>query len=165
MKHILAAVLIALAAPAYAEGWHFEASLEGGAEFWTFTNEDGDVSPRRIRGNEVWITRTDEVNDLGPGGRCDFNNCSVAVQLEGHSPEVGARVEITFSNGEALAFDARGRDVIFDNFSTAGMGATNMFVENIRAAEWVEINFGGRQHRFNLAGSSRALDAIHPYLR
>lgn len=164
MKHLLAAVLIALAAPAHADGWYFEASLEGGAEFWTFTNANGDVSPRRTRGNEIWITRTDEVNALGPNGSCDFNNCSVAVMLDGHGPETGERVEITFSNGEALSFHARGGDMIFDNFSTAGMGATNVFVENIRAAAWVDISFGGKQYRFNLAGSSKALDAIRPYL-
>ena len=45
------------------------------------------------------------------------------------------------------------------------MGATNRFVQNIRAAEWVEISFGGRSHRFSLAGSSNALDAIQSYLR
>lgn len=164
MKHLLAAALITLAVPAHADGWYFEASLEGGATFWTFTNASGDVSPRRTRGNEIWITRTDEVNALGPNGSCDFNNCSVAVMLDGHGPEAGERVEITFSNGETLSFDARGGDMIFDNFSTTGMGATNTFVENIRSAAWVDISFGGNQHRFSLAGSSKALDAIRPYL-
>jgi hypothetical protein len=164
MKHLLAAALIALAVPAHADGWYFEASIEGRAAFWTFTNETGDVSPRRTIGNEIWITRTDEVNALGPNGSCDFENCSVAVMLDGHSPKTGERVVITFSNGEALTLDARGGDMIFDNFSTTGMGATNTFVEHIRAAAWVDIDFGGKQHRFNLAGSSNALDAIRPYL-
>lgn len=164
MKRRLAAALIVLAIPVHADGWYFEASLEGGAEFWTFTNESGDASPRRTRGNEIWINRTDEVNALGPNGRCDFDNCSVTVLLNGHGPEAGERVAITFSNGEMMTFDARSGDVIFDNFSRARMGATNTFVENIRAAAWVEIGFTGKQHRFSLAESSTALDPIHPYL-
>lgn len=164
MKFALTAALLAMASPALAEGWYFEASLEGGAEFWTFTNETGDVSPRREMGDEIWITRTDQVNDLGPGGTCDFNNCSVSVMLGGVGPEAGQQVQIRFSNGEDLAFSARGGEILFDNFSTAGMSATNQFVANIRAAEWVEINFGGRSHRFSLAESAKALDAIQPYL-
>lgn len=164
MKHLLAAVVVAFAIPAYAEGWYFETSLEGGAEYWTYTNENGDVSPRRTRGNEIWITRTDEINVLGQNGGCDFDNCSVTVLLAGHGPKARQRVEIIFSSGEKLAFDARGGDLIFDNFAAAGMEATNTFVENIRAAAWVDISFGGQQHRFSLAGSSTALDAIRPYL-
>ncbi|MBK4218098.1 hypothetical protein JJJ17_19400 [Paracoccus caeni] len=50
------------------------------------------------------------------------------------------------------------------NYSTAGMGPTNLFDHNLRRAAWVEIGFGGMQHRFNLAGSAAALDAIKPYL-
>lgn len=165
MKAVLVAALIALAPPAVAEGWYFEASLEGGAEFWTFTNANGDVSPRRVRGDEIWITRSDEVNSLGPDGSCDFNNCSVTATLGGNSPAAGDQVLIKFSNGEALDFTARGGEVLFDNYATAGMGATNRFVQNIRAAEWVEIAFSGRSHRFSLAGSSKALDAIQPYLQ
>lgn len=165
MKAVLISALIALASPAFADGWYFEASIEGGAEFWTFTNVNGDVSPRRARGDEIWITRSDEVNSFGPNGSCDFNNCSVSVTLNGQAPAADERVQITFSNGEALDFAARGGDVLFDNYTTAGMGATNRFVQNIRAAEWVEISFGGRSHRFSLAGSSKALDAIQAYLR
>ncbi|MBD3805387.1 MAG: hypothetical protein IE919_19465, partial [Thioclava sp.] len=75
------------------------------------------------------------------------------------------RVQITFSIGNALDFEARGGEVLFDNYSTAGIGATTLFVENIRAAEWVEVAFGGRAHRFSLAGSAKALDAIGAYLR
>lgn len=164
MKCILTAALLAMATPALAEGWYFEASLEGGAEFWTYTNETGDVSPRRVRGNEIWITRTDAVNDFGPGGSCDFNNCSVAVMLGGAGAEIGQQVQVMFSNGEVLDFPARGGEMLFDNFSTTGMSATNLFVTNIRAAEWVEIGFNGRRHRFSLAGSAKALDAIQPYL-
>lgn len=165
MKLALTAALLALASPALSDGWYFEASLDGGAEFWTFTNETGDVSPRRARGNEIWITRTDQVNDLGPGGTCDFNNCSVSVMLGGVGPVAGQQVQIRFSNGAELDFAARGGEILFDNFSTVGMGATNQFVANIRAAEWVEIRFGGRNHRFSLAGSAKALDAIKPYLQ
>lgn len=165
MKAVLFAALIALASPAFAGGWYFEASLEGGAEFWTFTNATGDVSPRRARGDEIWITRADEVNSFGPNDSCDFNNCSVAVTLGGQAPAAGELVQIAFSNGEALDFAARGGEVLFDNYATAGMGATNLFVQNVRATEWVEISFGGRSHRFSLAGSSKALDAIQPYLR
>ena len=165
MKGVLTAALIALASPAIADGWYFEASLEGGAEFWTFTNANGDVSPRRVRGDEIWITRSGEVNQLGLDGSCDFNNCSVSVTLGGHTPTAGERVQVTFSNGEALDFSARGGEALFDNYSTAGMGATNLFVQNIRAAEWVEIGFGGRTHRFSLTGSTKALDAIRPYLQ
>lgn len=165
MKAVLISALIALASPAFADGWYFEASIEGGAEFWTFTNATGNVSPRRVRGDEIWITRSDEVKSFGPDGSCDFNNCSVSVTLGGQAPAAGERVEITFSNGEALDFAARGSEVLFDNYATTGMGATNRFVQNIRAAQWVEISFGGRSHRFSLAGSSKALDAIRPYLR
>lgn len=165
MKTALAAVLIALATPVLADGWYFEASLEGGAEFWTFTNATGEVSPRRVRGDEIWITRSGEVNPLAPDGACDFDNCAVSVTLDGQAAVAGEPVRITFSNGETLEFAARSGDVLFDNYSTAGMGATNRFVQNVRAAEWVEIGFGGRSHRFSLAGSTKALDAIRPYLR
>lgn len=85
--------------------------------------------------------------------------------LGGAGPEAGQQVQIRFSNGTELAFPARGGEILFDNFSTAGMGATNQFVTSIRAAEWVEISFGGRSHRFSLAGSAKALDAIRPYLQ
>ncbi|SDF04252.1 hypothetical protein SAMN04488117_10286 [Celeribacter baekdonensis] len=165
MKAVLAAALIALASPVIADDWYFEASLEGGAEFWTFTNEKGEVSPRRERGDEIWITRSDEVNSFGPDGSCDFNNCSVSVAIGGQAPVAGEQVRATFSNGETLEFAARGGEVMVDNYTTAGMGATNRFVQNIRAAERVEIGFGGRTHQFSLAGSTKALDAIRPYLR
>lgn len=165
MKAVLAAMLIVLASPAIADGWYFEASLEGGTEFWTFTNATGDVSPRRVRGDEIWITRSDEVNSFGPNGSCDFDNCSVSATLGGLAPTAGERVQIAFSNGEALDFAARGGEGLFDNYSTTGMGATNRFVQNVRAAEWVEISFGGRSHRFSLTGSTKALDAIRPYLQ
>lgn len=164
MKHILATALFALTSPAYAAGWYFEASLEGGAEFWTFTNESGEVSPLRTRGNEIWIIRTDEINTLGTDGTCDFNNCSVTVTLDGAGPNAGERVDIVFSNGETLSFDAQGGEQILDNFSSYSMGATNTFVWNVRTAAWVDISFGGKTHRFSLAGSSKALDAIQPYL-
>ena len=165
MKAVIAAALIALSSPAMAEGWYFEATLEGGAEFWTFTNATGDVSPRRKMGDEIWIIRSDEVNGLGPDGACTFDNCAVKVMLGGQAPEARERVQITFSNGEALDFEARGGEVLFDNYSTAGMGATALFVENIRAAEWVEVSFGGPAHRFSLTESAKALDAIGAYLR
>lgn len=165
MKRILAlCALLCAASPAAAGGWHFVASLEGGAEFWTFTNETGDASPRRIRGNEIWVTRSDEVNTLGRDGTCDFNNCRVAVSLDGHAPQAGERVEIRFSNGDTLAFAAPGGPDLMSNYDTAGMGATNLFVHDIRRAEWVQIAFGGCSHRFALQGSAAALDAIIPYL-
>lgn len=164
MKAILSAALIALASPVMAGVWYFEASLEGGAAFWTFTNATGDVSPRRKMGDEIWIIRSDEVNELGPDGACSFDNCAVKAMLGGRFPTARERVQITFSNGKALDFEARGGEVLFDNYSTAGMGATALFVENIRVAEWVEVSFGGRAHRFSLAGSAKALDAIGAYL-
>lgn len=165
MKTLFTAALIALASPVMAGSWYFEASLEGGAEFWTFTNATGDVSPRRQMGDEIWIIRSDEVSKLGPDGACTFDNCAVKVMLGGRVPAVRERVQITFSNGEALDFEAHGGEVLFDNYSTAGMGATALFVDNIRAAEWVEVSFGGRAHRFSLAGSAKALDAIRANLR
>ena len=165
MKATLTAALIALASPVVAGGWYFEASLEGGAEFWTFTNATGEVSPNRKMGDEIWIIRSDEVNGLGPDGVCTFDNCAVKVMLGGQVPTTRERVQINFSNGQSLDFEARGGDVLFDNYSTAGMGATALFVENIRAGEWVEVSFGGRSHRFSLAGSAKALDAIRAYLR
>lgn len=164
MKAFLATLMMVLASPALADGWHFEASLEGGAEFWTFTNETGDVSPRRQRGNEIWISRTDEMNGLDENGTCDFNNCTVTATLAGRGPAAGERVSILFSNGERLNFAASGSQTLMGNYSTAGMGATNVFVHNLRRAAWVEIGFGGVQHRFDLAGSAAALDAIKPWL-
>lgn len=158
-------LLFAITQPALADEWYFEASLEGGAEYWTYTNETGSVSPRRERGNEIWITRTDEVNSLGTDGVCDFNNCSVTITIDGRSPNDRERVQVVFSNGEVLDFDASQSSTLFTNFSTAGMGATNGFVANIRAAEWVEVTFGADSHRFSLAGSTKALDAVIPYLQ
>ncbi len=164
MKPYFAALMITLANPVLADGWYFEASLEGGAEFWTFTNETGDVSPHRVRGNEIWITRTDEVNGLDANGTCDFNNCTVTVTLAGCEAATGEQVSILFSNGERLDFAASGSQALLSNYSTAGMGATNLFVHNLRRAAWVEIGFGGMQRRFDLTGSAAALDAIKPYL-
>lgn len=164
MRHMLTAALIAFAGPSFADGWYFEASLEGGAEYWTFTNETGDVSPGRVRGNEIWITRTDQANELDENGTCDFNNCTVSVTLAGRSSEAGEPVRILFSNGETLDFAARGGDILLTNFDAAGMGATNLFVHNARRAEWVEIGFGGQHHRFSLTGSAAALDAIRPFM-
>lgn len=114
MRAVIAAALMALASPAIADGWYFEASLEGGAEFWAFTNATGEVSPRRVRGDEIWITRSDEVNSLAPNGSCDFNNCSVSVALGGQSPAAGGRVQIAFSNGEALECKPPVTAVCFD---------------------------------------------------
>lgn len=165
MKWLIAAAFAALAAPAFANGWYFEASLEGGAEFWTFTNATGDASPRRNRSDEIWIIRSDQIGDLGSDGACTFDNCAVKVMLGGQVPAARERVRIAFSNGHALDFDARGGEVLFDNYSTAGMSATGLFVDNIRAERWVEISFGGRSQRFSLAGSAKALDAIRPYLQ
>lgn len=164
MKHMLTVALIALASPSFANGWYFEASLEGGAEYWTFTNETGDVSPSRVRGNEIWITRTDQANELDENGTCDFNNCTVSVTLAGRNPEAGEPVRILFSNGEKLDFSAHGGDILLSNFDAVGMGATNLFVHNVRQAEWVEIGFGDQNHRFSLAGSAVALDAIRPFM-
>ncbi|UWQ01043.1 hypothetical protein K3X44_11105 [Aliiroseovarius crassostreae] len=165
MKFALTAALLAAASPALAEGWYFDASLEGGAEFWTFTNATGEVSPRREMGDEIWIIRSDEVNELGPDGACTFDNCAVKLMLGGQVPAARERVQITFSNGETLDFEARGGEILFDNYSTAGMGATALFASNIRAAEWVEVSFGGRSHQFSLEGTAKALDAIQPYLQ
>ncbi|WP_323009601.1 hypothetical protein [Paracoccus sp. (in: a-proteobacteria)] len=164
MKACLAALMMVPASPVLADGWYFEASLEGGAEFWTFTNETGDVSPRRQRGNEIWISRTDEMNGLDANGTCDFNNCTVTVTLAGRAPAAAERVSILFSNGVRLDFAASGSQALMSNYSTAGMGATNLFVHNVRRAVWVEIAFGGMQHRFDLTGSAAALNAIKPYL-
>jgi len=164
MKHLFTAALIGLASPALAAGWYFEASVECFSEYWTVTNETGEVSPRRMRGNEIWITRTDQMNELDANGTCDFNNCRVSVTLDGRSAEAGERVSIRFSNGEKLDFVAAGGDILLSNFDTAGMGATNLFVHNVRRAEWVEIGFGVQRHRFSLAGSAAALDAIRPWM-
>ena len=164
MKHLFTVALIVLASPALATGWYFEASVEGSAEYWTFTNETGEVSPRRVRGNEIWITRTDQMNERDANGTCDFNNCRVSVTLDGRNAEAGERVSILFSNGERLDFRAGDSNTLLSNFDTAGMGATNLFVHNIRRAEWVEIGFGGKRHRFSLAGSAAALDAIRPWM-
>ncbi|AXX98058.1 hypothetical protein [Profundibacter amoris] len=166
MKPLLICALITFAQPAAAD-WYFEASLEGGAEFWTYTNENGNVSPRRVKGNEIWITRTDAVNDLGPDGSCSFENCTVTVYISGRSPRDWEQVKVRFSNGKALDFQysaGGGSDALLSNFTTAGMGATGVFVDNIRAAEWVEVSFGADSQKFSLAGSAKALDAIKVYL-
>ncbi|WEF24113.1 hypothetical protein [Paracoccus sp. S3-43] len=84
--------------------------------------------------------------------------------LDGRSAEAGERVSILFSNGENLDFVADGGDILLSNFDTAGMGVTNLFVHNVRQAEWVEIGLGGKRHRFSLAGSAAVLDAIRPWM-
>lgn len=120
--------------------------------------------PQRVRDNESWITHTDDVNELDANGTCDFNNCRVNVTLDGRNAWAGDRVSILFSNGEKLDFTAAGGDTLLSNFDTVGMGATNLFVHNIRQAKWVEIAFGDRHHRFDLVGSAAALDAIRPWM-
>ena len=166
MKLLLICALMAFAQPTAAD-WYFEASLEGGAEFWTYTNVDGNVSPRRVKGNEIWITRTDAVNDLGPDGSCSFDNCTITVYINGRLPRDQELVKVRYSNGKTLDFQysaGGGSAVLLSNFTTAGMGATGIFVDNIRAAEWVEISFSVDSHRFSLAGSTTAFDEIQPYL-
>jgi len=90
MKFLLIANLLVIARPATAN-WYFEASLEGGAEFWTYTNEDGNVSPGRVKGNEIWATRTDAVNDLGPDGACSFDNCTATIYINAICHGIGSR--------------------------------------------------------------------------
>ncbi|MFD1797099.1 hypothetical protein ACFSC1_14020 [Paracoccus aurantiacus] len=41
-------------------------------------------------------------------------------------------MQIAFANGRTLDFDARGGEVLLDNYSTAGMGATALFVDNTK---------------------------------
>lgn len=100
-----------------------------------------------------------------PDGACIFNNCAVKVIPGGLVPAARERVQIAFANGQSLDFEARGGEFLFDNHSTAGVGATGLLADNIRAAEWVEIIFGGRSHRLSLAGSITAPHAIRSYLR
>ncbi|TKD15683.1 hypothetical protein FBT96_15950 [Rhodobacter capsulatus] len=86
----------------------------------------------------------------------------------GDSSQVSAvreRVQITFSNSEALDFKGHGGDVLFYNYSTASKGAPALFVVSLRSAEWIKVRFGGREHRFSLEGSAKGLDAIHPCLQ
>lgn len=146
-----------------AGGWYFEASIEGGAEYWPFTDEIGDVSPQRVRGNEIWITRTDQMNELDAGGTCAFNSRRVSVTLDGRNAEAGERVIILFSNVERLDLAAGGGNTLISNLNSAGMGATNLFVHNIRWAEWAEIGFGDKRQRFSLVGPTAALDAIRTW--
>ena len=120
-----------------------------------------------MKGNEIWITRTDAVNDLEPDGTFSFDNCTITIYVNGRSPRDREQVKVLFSNGKVLNFQYSadsGSDVLLSNFTTAGMGATGIFVGNIRAAEWVEVSFGADSHRFSLAGSAKALDAIKVYL-
>lgn len=166
MKPLLICAVMIFAQPAFAD-WYFEASLEGGAEFWTYSNEDGNVSPRRVKGNEIWITRTDAVNDLEPHGACSFDNCTITIYINGRLPRDREQVKVRFSNGKVLDFQysaGGSSDALLSNFTTTGMGATGIFVDNIYTAEWVEVSFGADSHRFSLAGSAKALDAIKVYL-
>lgn len=78
--------------------------------------------------------------------------------------DVGEQGRIVFSSGEEFSFTAQGFDGIFNYSATVGRGTTNGFVRKIRAAQWVDISFGGESHRFSLTGSGRALDQIQPYL-
>lgn len=164
MKTLFTAALLCLSTPLAAQDWYFRASLEGGAEYWTYTNETGEVSPLRQWGTELWIIKSDVAEFLGENGACTFNNCSVAVTIDGQYPAPGELGQIVFSNGVEMAFSGIGQHEIFNNSATVGMGTTNNFVKNIREAAWVDISFGGMTHRFSLAGSSKALDEILPYL-
>jgi hypothetical protein len=105
MKFLLICALMAFAHPAVAD-WYFEASLEGGAEFWTYTNADGNVSPRRVKGNEIWITRTNAVNGLGSDGACSFDNCTITVYINGRLPRGQKLVKVisVLNNGHDLKF-------------------------------------------------------------
>lgn len=86
------------------------------------------VSPQRVRGNEIWITRTDQMNELDANGTCNFNNCRIGIALDGRNAEAGERVRILFSNSERLDFVAGGGSTLLSNFDAASMGATNLFV-------------------------------------
>ncbi len=164
---VLSFILFAALAPVtvHAEQWHFEASLEGGAVYWTFINDTGEVSPLREKTNEFWITRSDDAQDLGANGACTFSNCSVTVYLDGHLPPPGALVTLTFSNQETFQFQGNGAEDALNNTATLGMGTTNNVVANVRSAAWVDVQFDGRSHRFDLTGSSAALDQINRYLQ
>lgn len=160
-------VCLCVVAPltASANEWYFNASLEGGAVFWTYTNDTGEVSPRRQKTNEIWVSRSNEVQNFGQNGACTFNNCWVTFYLNGELPAPGSLVTIAFSNGETFQFQGNGTEEALNNSATIGMGTTNNVIRNIRGASWIDVSFDGMAHRFSLSGSSAALDEIAPYLQ
>jgi len=75
-------------------------------------------------------------------------------------------VKVRFFQWQGVEFQhsaGGGPDVLLSNFTTAGMGATGIFADSIRVAEWGEVSFGADNHGFNLSGSAKALDAIKVY--
>ncbi len=142
MKFLLIASLLTFAQPATAD-WYFEASLEGGAEFWTYTNEDGNVSPHRVKGNEIWVARMDAVNELEPDGACSFDNCTVTIYINGRLPRDREQVKVRFSNGKTMDFQfsaGGGSDVLLPE-CTITQRWSYIFDQIAANLRWIRVSF------------------------
>ncbi len=167
MKPLLLAMLASLTAlPAWSGQWGFAADLEGGANFWTFYNDTGTFIIDHASQNEIIITKLPDSQPMNKTGGCTFHNCMIAIYLDGRVPEGGEQIHIQFSNGFELNFKQLDKhdETLMTNFYEYSAGAANGFEQNIRKAKWVDIRFGeSTQYRFDLTGSTAALDAILPY--
>lgn len=160
------ALLCVGSAAALAQEWRYQApqiDSDGSPFFFTYLNDD--KYPDRATGNGITLIRDPLKSTRASNGRCSFDNCTFKVVIDGHFAAKGDEVSVLFSNGQKMAWK-HGADVRFlDNYRRFSMGRTNDFYDNMRASGWVDIAYGGRSHRFSLAGSNAAMDAIIPFLK
>ncbi|MAC78411.1 MAG: hypothetical protein CML66_10145 [Rhodobacteraceae bacterium] len=162
MKSLAVALMCLIAQPALAE-WYFVSNLEGGAEYWTFTNPTGKLTPVGTQTEEIRITRNPMVRDLGPDGVCTHDNCTISVVVDGKMPKAGDPVTVRFSTTVLMNLTAASDDALLVNATPVGEVNTNAFIRNIRDGAWVDISYAGQTHRFDLSGSSKAWGAYRHY--
>lgn len=139
--------------------WHFKYDLEGGASYWAFSNETGELLPTP-KGNEVRVSKSDDANDFGANGACTEFNCEVSVWIGGQSPEYGQTVEIEFDDGKFYRVKARSDQTLLSNGDIDAMETANGVIAQITSSAWMTVRFGDQEHRFSLEGSKHALDGI-----
>lgn len=167
MKTIVTAGALSLFALAVqAQEWKYQApdpNTDGSPFFFAYTNQAG--YPDSGKGNDLTLIRDPYNADLRPRGFCSFNNCTFKVALGGNYPSPGDRISVVFSNGYTMEWQHSSGVSFLDNYASYSMGATNNFYRNIRASDWVDISYAGREHRFSLVGSNAAMDAIIQHLQ
>ncbi|MFK7842125.1 MAG: hypothetical protein AB8B54_07665 [Sphingorhabdus sp.] len=130
---------------------------------YAFISSVGD--PQSVQGTKIAVVRDVFSKFDNWKGNCSFDNCSILIAIEGQTPERGATINALFSNGETLTWQVTDGLSAMHNYSRVNMATTNKFVQQVRAANWVEVSYGQKSHRFSLKGSSKALDGILPLIK
>lgn len=162
---IFSATISVTGSCAIADEWSYQAPDQSSDHlvfFYAYTNDVG--HPDSGHGNDLTLIRDPNKGSLRPAGHCSFDDCTFKVSLNSRYPSIGDAIVVKFPNGERMEWTHQEGVAFLDNYASYSMGATNIFYNNIRLSEWVDISFGGNSHRFDLTGSNTAMDAIIPHL-